>query len=93
MPVHTIPENKESRLSEVCPSLYTIIQLLLSVTLCAVLIACISSTLWVETFLDSGTSQYRYLSVGLWRVCYYKNITLPSIATECPTVKFNGESI
>ena len=90
MPVQSIPETKESLRN--CPSLYTIIQFLLSATALAVQLYSFSSTLWIETFLDSGQSQYRYLSVGLWRVCYYQNYSRPGTATECITVKFNGRS-
>lgn len=92
MTIFAIPETKESTCRLTCPSLYTIIQCLCTLTICGVLLTCMTSTLWVENFVASGDSApFRILSVGLFKVCYYTDISRPGTATECNDIKFKGK--
>jgi len=51
MPVYSIPESKERCR---CPSLYTIIHLLCMITSCALMVSCMASTMWIETYVYTG---------------------------------------
>ena len=93
MAIFAIPETKPSACRLTCPSLYTIIQCLCTLTICSVLMTCMTSTLWVENFVVSESSApYRLLSVGLFKVCYYTDIERPGTATDCTDVKFKGNN-
>jgi len=52
--VEAIPEHTEDYTRLKCPSLYSIIEFICSLTSCLVLIVCFSSTLWVETFIHTS---------------------------------------